>query len=277
MGGKRTRGRLRAVGRVAVLTGGLLIALLPLGWTLLAALGLQPDGRGWHGTLTVDHFTGVGVFEPTFGAEWAYTLLVTGTATLLTVVGAFPAAYRLARVRALWSAWLTPGLLVLTVIPSIAYGLPLSGLVRATGLYGTFPALVLACAAAQLPLALWLLRSYLLRVPVEIEDAARLDGASWPATLGRIVLPLLRDGVVATGVLVFVLDWNLYLLPTLLADRAPHLLTVVLRDFFAFERELEWPTAAAALLVSLLPAGLLVFLAQRALEGLVVIPDEAAG
>ncbi len=179
--------------------------------------------------------------------------------------------------RAPWSAWLTPGLLVLTVIPSIAYGLPLSGLVRATGLYGTFPALVLACAAAQLPLALWLLRSYLLRVPVEIEDAARLDGASWPATLGRIVLPLLRDGVVATGVLVFVLDWNLYLLPTLLADRAPHQLTVVLRDFFAFERELEWPTAAAALLVSLLPAGLLVFLAQRALEGLVVIPDEAAG
>ncbi len=103
MGGKRTRGRLRAVGRVAVLTGGLLIALLPLGWTLLAALGLQPDGRGWHGTLTIDHFTGVGVFEPTFGAEWAYTLLVTGTATLLTVVVAR------SRRRTAWPGCAPPG------------------------------------------------------------------------------------------------------------------------------------------------------------------------
>ena len=110
------------------------------------------------------------------------------------------------------------------------------------------PALVLACAAAQLPLALWLLRSYMLRVPVELEEAARLDGATWLTTLGRVILPLLRDGLGATGVLVFVLDWNLYLLPTLLAERPPHLLTVVMRDFFAFERELEWSTAAAALL-----------------------------
>jgi multiple sugar transport system permease protein len=165
---------------------------------------------------------------------------------------------------------------VLAVIPSIAYGLPLSGLLRTVGLYGTFPALVLACAAAQLPLALWLLCSYAQRVPAELADAARLDGASWWATMGRVGLPLLRDGLVATGVLVFVLDWNLYLLPTLLAERSPHLLTVVMRDFFAFERELEWPTAAAALLVSLLPAALLVFAAQRALEGLVVAPEEAA-
>ncbi len=267
----------RAAGRVAVLTGGLVVSLLPLVWTLLAALGLQPAGRDWRGTLTFDNFVGVVVFEPAFGVEFAYTLVVTGTATLLTLLVAFPAAYRLARVRAAWIDWLTPGLLVLAVSPSIASGLPLSSLVRATGLYGTFPALVLACAAAQLPLALWLLRSYLLRVPVELEEAARLDGAAWLTALLRVVLPVLRDGLVATGVLVFVLDWNLYLLPTLLADRAPHLLTVVMRDFFAFERELEWPTAAAALLVSLLPAGLLVFGAQRALEGLVVVPEEGAG
>ena len=89
------------------------------------------------------------------------------------------------------------------------------------------------------------LRGYLLRVPAELAAAARLDGASWIAVLRRIVLPLVRDGLVATGVLVFVLDWTLYLLPTLL--------------------------------VSLLPAALLVRVAQRALEGRVVVPqDESA-
>lgn len=275
--GGRPRPRLPLpAGRGVVLAGGLVVCLAPLLWTLLAALGLEPDGRSWRGALTLDNFAGVVVFEPAFGAEFAYTLVVASTATLLTLLAAFPAAYRLARVRAPWIDWLTPGLLVLAVSPSIAYGLPLSGLVRLTGLYGTFPALVLACAATQLPLALWLLRSYLLRIPPALEDAARLDGATWTTTLWRIVLPLLRDGLVATGVLVFVLDWNLYSLPTLLAEGAPHLLTVVMRDFFAFERELEWPTAAAALLVSLVPAGLLVFVAQRALEGLVVVPDETA-
>lgn len=222
-----------------MLGGGLVFCLLPLAWTLLADLGLQPDGRAWRGSLTFGNFAGVVVFEPAFGAEFAYTLAVTSMATLLPLLVAGPAAYRLARVRAAWRAWLTPGLLVLAVLPSLAYGLPLTALVRQTGRYGTFPALVLAGPAAQLPLALWLLRGYLLRVAVELEVAARLDGAAWLTILRRVVLPLVRDGLVATRVRGFVLHCNLYLLPVLLAERPPHLLTVVMRDFFAFERELE--------------------------------------
>jgi len=170
-----------------------------------------------------------------------------------------------------------PALLVLAVSPVIAYTLPLAAVLRRTGLYGTFPGLVLAFAGAQLPLALWLLRGYLVSVPLPLDDAARLDGASWLGVLARVILPVAAGGLVATGVLVFVLDWNLFLLPTLLAERPPHLLTVTMRDFFAFERELEWPTAAAALIVSLAPAFLLVFAAQRALEGLVLVPLEEPG
>src|SRR5439155_17087253 len=107
--------------------------------------------------------------------------------------------------------------------------------------------LVLAMTGGQLPLGLWLLRSYLVRVPPSLDEAARLDGASWSAALVRVILPVASGGVIATGVLVFVLDWNLFLLPTLLAERPPHMLTVMMRDFFAFQRHLEWPTAASAL------------------------------
>ena len=96
-------------------------------------------------------------------------------------------------------------------------------------------------------------------------------------TTTHVILPVASGGVIATGVLVFVLDWNLFLLPTLLADRPPHMLTVMMRDFFAFERDLEWPTAAAALLVSVTPAFLLVFATQRALEGLTLVPQEESG
>src|SRR5437764_299343 len=72
--------------------------LLPLLWTLLAALGLQPVRLGLQGRLTLDNFGGVAIFEPAFLTEFAYTLAVTLTSTLLTLLVAFPAAFRLARV-----------------------------------------------------------------------------------------------------------------------------------------------------------------------------------
>lgn len=268
------RGRSRAIGRAFLLAAGLTLCLAPLVWTVLAAVGVQPEGRGWRGSVTLDNFAEVTLFEPAFVGEFVYTLAVTITATLLTVTVAFPAAYRLARSHQAWVDRLMPVLLVLAVSPIIGYALPLAAIVHRVGLYGTFLGLVLALTGAQLPLALWLLRGYLVRVPRLLDEAARLDGASWLGVLARIVLPVASGGIIATGVLVFVLDWNLYLLPTLLAERPPHMLTVAMRDFFAFERDLEWPTAAAALVVTLAPAFLLVFAAQRALEGLIFTPQD---
>src|SRR5258708_4791376 len=131
------RSKGRAAGRVLVLAVGLAICLLPLVWAILAALGLEPDGRGWRGSLTLDNFVGVTQFEPAFGAEFAYTLAVTVTATFLTIGLAFPAAYRLARTNLAWVDRLMPGLLVLAVSPIIAYALPLSAIIRQIGLYGT--------------------------------------------------------------------------------------------------------------------------------------------
>ena len=166
------------------------------------------------------------------------------------------------------------GLLVLAVIPIIAYGLPLADIEHRTGLYGSFAGLVLAYAAIQLPLALWLLRGYLVRVPGTLFEAAILDGASWLTALRRIILPVAAGGVLATGVLVFVLDWNQFLLPSLLTEHPPMVLPMAMRDFFAFERDLEWPVAAAALLVTLVPAFLLVLGTQRALERLVFVQQD---
>ncbi len=256
---------------------GLGLCLLPLLWTLLAALGLQPIGVKLEGTATLDNFAQVTTFEPAFLTEFVYTLAVSVAATLLTITAAFPAAYRLAHTRSARADGLMQGMLVLAVSPLIAYGLPLANVEGAIGLRGTFIGLVLASAAAQLPLALWLLRGYLVRIPHSLDEAAHLDGASWLTVLWRVVLPVATGGVVATAVLVFVLDWNLYLLPSLLTEHPPTVLPVAMRDFFAFERDLEWPVAAAALLVTLAPAFLLVLAAQRALEKLVFVPQELSG
>jgi ABC-type glycerol-3-phosphate transport system permease component len=268
------RFRRSAMWRAAGILLALGLCLLPLLWTLFAALGLQPVGLTLRGTPTLDNFADVAVFEPAFGSEFVYTLAVTLAATLLTIGAAFPAAYRLARSASGRVDNLMQGTLVLALSPLIAYGLPLAGVERGLGLYGTFAGLVLASAAAQLPLALWLLRGYLLRIPRTLDEAAILDGASLFTLLWRVMLPVAAGGVIATAVLVFVLDWNLFLLPSLLTEHPPMVLPMAMRDFFAFERDLEWPTAAAALIVTLAPAFLLVFAAQRALEKLIFVPLE---
>ena len=92
----------------------------------------------------------------------------------------------------------------------------------------------------------------------------------------RVALPVGAGGVIATAVLVFVLDWNLFLLPSLLTEHPPMMLPMAMRDFFAFERDLEWPTAAAALVVTLAPTFVLVFATQRSLEKIIFVPMEWA-
>lgn len=260
--------RLAALGLVVI------VCLLPLGWTLIAAFGLEPAGSGWQGDFSLEHFSEVGTFDPAFSSGFLYTLVVAILATLLTLGCALPAAYRLVQMQGHFMAGLIgPMLLVLSVIPVIGYGLPLSDLARQLGLYGNLVGLILAYCGVQLPLALWVFRGYLLQLPPSIEEAAILEGAGWGRVLWQIIFPVVLGGVAATGVLVFVLNWNLFLLPSLLTERSPQLLPVVMRDFFAFERELEWPTAAAALLVSLAPAFILVLVGQRSLDKFTLIPN----
>jgi len=251
------------------------VCLLPLLWTLLAAFGIEPVGKGWQGEFSLKYFGEVGTFDPAFSEGFSYSLFVSLIATFITLGCALPAAYKLAQINRRWIAGiLMPFLLVLAVMPVIGYGLPLSDLSRQTGLYGNFGGLVLAYAGIQLPLAIWVLRGYLSKIPPALEEAARLEGATWTTVLWRVVFPLVSGGVVATGLLVFVLNWNLFLLPSLLTEHSPQVLPIVMRDFFAFERELEWPTAAAALLASLAPPFILVLVGQNSLDKFSLIPPE---
>ena len=98
------------------------------------------------------------------------------------------------------------------------------------------------------------------------EEAAVLDGAGLFRVLWQVVLPLTVPSVVATAIVMFVLDWNLLLVPLVLTSGEIKTVPVAMMDFFTFERELDWPTAAAALLVSLVPLAILAGVFHRVLE-----------
>ena len=135
--------------------------------------------------------------------------------TLLTVVLAVPAAYGLARRRTRTWTLVTTGLLgaviVLQMVPQPMAVIPLYAVLAQIGVINSLFGVILADTALLLPFAILLLRPFLLAVPVELEEAAILDGASMAATFGRVVIPVARNGILTVSVMVFMLSWGEFL------------------------------------------------------------------
>ena len=260
------RGWLRAL----LLSGAVGVFMLPLVWTVLASFRVTPDDTAWPPTWTsptlAKYTEEIGVAEPTFTQELTTSIGLSLTATLLTITVSFLAAYSLARSRFRGKQLLVQSCLILASLPVMAYIVPLSDTARRLRLEDTFIGVMLVQTAVNAPLAVYILYGYLTQVSLDLEEAARLDGATALQTLWGVVLPMATSELAATAIIVFVLNWNLFLVPLVLTTSRIKTIPVAMSDFFTFERELEWPTAAAALVVSLLPLVALVALAHRLLE-----------
>jgi ABC-type glycerol-3-phosphate transport system permease component len=256
--------------RAVLLSLALVVFLLPLAWTALAAIGIVPNNSArpphWTGAPTLDSFLQVGIAEPSFSQEVLTSTASAVLAALLATSTGFLAAYALARSGRGGAHPIAQAFLVLASLPAMAFVLPLGNLLSAVHLEDTFVGLVLAEAAVTAPLAVYVLYGAVRRLSVDLEEAARLDGASVGAMIGRVVVPLVAPSLAATGIVLFVIDWNLVLVPLIIAGVDVKTLPVAMVDFFTFERELEWPVAAAALIVSLVPVAVLVGIAHRPLD-----------
>jgi multiple sugar transport system permease protein len=266
----RGQQRRRAWVRSLFLVGVTVIVLLPLLWTLLASLAVTPDNNTspprWTLPPSLAHYAEVGVAEPTYLQELVTSLLISVLATILTSAVALLAAYGLARSHFTGRRLLIQGFLILASVPVMAYVIPLNDTMQRLHLTDTFIGIALAGSAVYTPLAVYILYGYVAQHARDVEEAAHLDGATAVQLLRWIVLPIVAPGVIATACIVFVLNWNLFLIPLVLTLSRIKTIPVAMSDFFTFERELEWPTAAAALIVSLLPLVAFVALAHRALE-----------
>jgi len=261
--------RFRSFVRVTLLAGAVLIFNLPLVWTLLASFGVTPNNSThppqWMLPPTWDNYREV-ITPQTILKQLGVSTLVAVLVTLLTLFTSFLAAYALSRSQFRGRRLLLQGLLVLASLPVISYVIPLKDLMFVSHLYDTLPGVALAETALFAPLAVYALVGYLARVPTEIEEAARVEGATLRQVLHKIILPTAMPGMAATGIIIFVLSWNQLLMLLVITAHRVQTLTVMMSDFFTFERELEWGAAAAALVVSVLPVALLVAATHRLLE-----------
>ena len=155
------------------------------------------------------------------------------------------------------------------MIPGIAIIVPLYSLSVEAGIYDTLAVLVIVYSAWLVPTLVWLLRGFIANVPNELEEAARVDGCSRLGAFYRITLPLLKPGLLAGGVLVFIHIWNEFLIGYSLVLGDEHRLVQVGVYFFVTENGVAWGPLMAAAMGSVVPVIILYAILQRAfIQGL---------
>ncbi|MGP4019557.1 carbohydrate ABC transporter permease [Saccharopolyspora sp. 5N708] len=211
--------RLLAANAVAVLIA--VVVAFPLYWMVLSAF--KPEGelqttdpRPWTFAPTLGGFRRVFTVDG-LGGYFVNSLLVAGAVVLLSLLMSFLAAVALTRFRFRGRVVLLLMLLVAQMVPVEALTIPLFFLMREVGsvapVFGLnhLGSLVLVHLAFSLPLAIWMLRGFVAAVPVELEEAATLDGASRTRFVWQVLFPLVAPGLVATSVLSFIHAWNDFL------------------------------------------------------------------
>jgi len=191
------------------------------------------------------------------------SLAVASLTTLVALALGLPAAYAIARLPVPGKVFLMLVIVGSTAFPQIATVSPLYLLMRALGLRDTWTALVLANTSFALPLLIWLLAGFIREVPVELEEAAFLDGAGRLGVLARVIVPLVAPGVASAALLTFLAAWNEFLFAyTFTATEASRTVPVALA-LFPGVFEVPWGDIAAASILASLPPLVIVVGFQR--------------
>ncbi|MDR7421659.1 MAG: carbohydrate ABC transporter permease [Armatimonadota bacterium] len=240
----------------------LAVFVFPYVWMTLNSFRTTADIYAYPPTVTArltwENFRAV--FEETpFLRYTANSVVVTAGAVLLGLGLGLPAAYGIARSgRGGLAVWV----LVWRMFPGISFLVPWFVAYRVLGLLDTYTGLVAAHLVITVPLITWVMLAFFEDVPIEIEEAARIDGCSPLGVFLRVALPLVRPGVLSASMLGLVFTWNHFLFPLILAGDRTKTLPVVVYNFMTFEElKLGGVFASASLIV--LPIVVVVLAGQK--------------
>jgi multiple sugar transport system permease protein len=178
---------------------------------------------------------------------WNSTVVVFFTLAANLIIS-LPAAYIIARHR---QKWLSFTILFFQMAPWIVLLLPWYIIFNQLGLYDTYIGLVLSNLTYMIPLTIWLMLGFFEDIPVEVEEAAWLDGCSHLGTFIRVVIPLVKGGIITICTLGFMFTWNIFMFPLVLAGYNSKTLPVMIYGFLA-DNQLDFgPLSAAAVLITL--------------------------
>lgn len=182
--------------------------------------------------------------------------------TLFSLVLAIPAAYAITRYRTPSGSVFVMAALVTRMVPTIAVGAPLVETMRTLHISDTSFALAIAHTTISLPLSIWLLASFFEAVPQELEEAAKVDGASRLGALRLVVLPVVSGGLAVTAIFAFLASWNEFLFSLLLTSVRAQTTPIVIANFQT-QFGLDWGAMTALAAIYSVPVILLTLALQR--------------
>ena len=270
MSGPQRHGAMLAAIRWTFLGSVFIFVTFPLAWLALASLKTRAAALDVPPTL---------IFTPSFEAyekifasglidAFVNSFSIAVTNVMLSLAIGVPAAYALARMRGAIQENLSFWVLSIRLAPLFAIILPLYVLFQQMGLLDTRLAVALAHLTLTLPLSVWLLMTYFRALPVDLDEAAMLDGAKPWQTLVMVIVPIARPMIASVAVIVFIFSWNEFLLAFFLTSRDAQTVPVVVAGL-AGTMSFDWPLIAAISICSMVPALIFVGFAQRHIvEGL---------
>ena len=242
--------------------------LLPLCWLIFASV----DNKATYQTkfpeeFSLDNFAAVLTPELTFLPLWNSLIISVGTAGI-TIVAALLAAYPLSRYQARFNKPFMYGVLFATGLPITAIMVPVYSLFVQFNLLDSIPGTILFMAASSLPIAIFMTKNFMDSVPITLEEAAWIDGASAMGALRLIVVPLMRPGIAVVGIFVFFQAWGNFFVPfILLLSPSKQPAAISIYSFFGQYGAIAYGQLAAFSLVYAVPAIVLSVLVSRGIGG----------
>ena len=190
------------------------------------------------------------------------SILISGGATFLAILIGFPAAYAFARADFRFKKDLAFWILSIFMFPPLASILPMLILFKHLRLVDTVPGIILAHLTFLLPLSVWLLQRFIRDIPIEVEEAALVDGAKTFIRLKRVVLPIIANGIATTAIFCFIFSWNDFIFALVLAPGSAKTLPVASVSLSSWAY-INWGKISAASMIITGPVFLLILLTRR--------------
>lgn len=252
--------------RILLLLIGLVLIGIPFLWIVLTAfkepVAADASPPIFISPLTLSNFTAL--FQDNYAQSLLNSVIITALATGSTLIFGIPAGYAFARGKFRGRGFFGAFLLFSRMVPPVIYIIPLFLFFHLLNLIGSFTGLTLAYLTGLLPFTVWMSASYFQGVPVELEEAARVDGCSRLRIFVKIALPLALPGIVSVGLLIGIAAWGEYFIPLILGGFSTYPATVGIVDFVGIDGS-SWGPMAAGALCLIVPVFLATLVAQRSL------------
>lgn len=253
---------------LAVLT---IIAVFPMAWILLSSVKSKGELAGdptafFPKQFTLENFQTV--FEQLqFGRNIVNSVFVSGATTLLGITISALGAYGIVRFFPKFGRIMTRVLITTYMFPPVLLAVPYSIIVGRVGMMNNRLALIIVYLSFSVPYAIWLLVGFFQTVPIEIEEAARIDGANKIHVFGRVVLPIVAPGIVAVAIYTFINAWNEFLYALIMINSSEKMTVAVTLKSLEGQEVLNWGTMMAASAMVVIPSVIFFMLIQKKIAG----------